>query len=382
MGNWKGYPKIPCIALRKALRPAIVLIAVFVASPSRTEIISHTGFDGLGSTYGVAQEFGHLVTMLGDDVLRELVCRVAFERYTPQSLGRALNLSREQIMPRINELRSWGLVRLIPGASGHMIVEPIPGIGERTLHRWGLKYCADGDACGRTVANPGPQKDRPEKNTADRKDAGIYPTFVGEEGDSLRFSAAIKQIDVINITDPRKIFDAGLEYPRELLLSARRSAWLDYLSPHSSDPVRIAVRALRIDAWTILRENYSLNPDGYHKWREALGKHHSKKITEILVEAGYGDEEIAETTDLITEYYWRTDGDGQDVRDVYDIVFFEYEFEELVANQPDEKVITFVRSTWKQMSQRSRDEVRRLDLSPRAEKLIDIALSSEGEVEY
>ena len=102
----------------------------------------------------VAMEIDRLAALLGDQVLRELVCRLSFQRYTPGTLASALHLPREGVVRRINVLREWGMVRSNPGPSGFPIVEANPGDGARTLRRWAYRYCPLGDGCGRPPANP------------------------------------------------------------------------------------------------------------------------------------------------------------------------------------------------------------------------------------
>ena len=45
-------------------------------------------------------EFDRLVALLGDNALRELVCRLSSERYTPASLSTALGIPEGQVMRR------------------------------------------------------------------------------------------------------------------------------------------------------------------------------------------------------------------------------------------------------------------------------------------
>ena len=127
------------------LRLAIVLTIVLAGSAARGGE-SLLGED-VASTYGVAREFDRLVALLGDDVLRDIVCRLSSERYTPARMSAALGLPEGQVLRRINVLRRWGLVRLVRRDSATTIVEPRPG-GAATLGRWAKKYCPMGDGCG------------------------------------------------------------------------------------------------------------------------------------------------------------------------------------------------------------------------------------------
>ena len=117
------------------------------AAANGQESIPGFGNDS-SSTLGVAREFDRLVALLGDDVLRDMVCRLSHQRFTPGRLSSALAMPEGQVLRRINTLRGWGLVRMVRRDSVTTIVEPLPGDGARTLRRWAAKYCAEGDTCG------------------------------------------------------------------------------------------------------------------------------------------------------------------------------------------------------------------------------------------
>lgn len=367
---------------RSVISAAILLAVVSSAKTLPADNIFPDRFGGSDGPFEVARDFDRLVALLGDDVLRELMCRVAYQRYTPRSLGRALNLPSERIMPRIDVLRGWGLARLVPSVNGPTLVEPNPGFGEETLRRWGARYCPTGDACGRPIESPDAQDKRRLVNAYGRNGGIYHSTATGEEGDSLRFGAAIDRIDAINSTDLTKIVESGRDWPREYLLSLRRSTWLDFLAPVGDDLVRIANRALHIARWKIPRKDYPEGADGYHRWRYALAKYHAEKTARILAEVGYAPDEISRVTHLIENYQMVADQDSQMLQDVASIVFFQYEFEAFAPTVPKKKLLEIVRSTLSKMSAKGRETVRGLHLSADAQLMIDDALYSEGGIEY
>ena len=133
----------------------VAAFAILVAvAPARAES-PLPAFGGPNTAFGMAREIDRLAALLGDDVLREMVCRLSYERYSPQSLGRALNQPSGQIMRRVDTLNRWGLVRMVSGGNG-MVVERLPGQGEHTLRRWADKYCGMGDSCGLSTSTPPP----------------------------------------------------------------------------------------------------------------------------------------------------------------------------------------------------------------------------------
>ena len=143
---------------------ALAFALLFVAAPAiGVEPFPRYGND-LDRGYRVPMEIDRLAALLGDEVLRDMVCRLAHERYAFGNLSSALGVPEGQVMRRINTLRGWGLVRTVSG--DHTIVEPLPGDGAQTLRRWANRYCSEGDACGVPTTNPDTQKSEKEKETA------------------------------------------------------------------------------------------------------------------------------------------------------------------------------------------------------------------------
>ena len=58
-------------------------------------------------------EFDRLVALLGDDALRDIVCRLSSQGFTPGKLSAALGMPEGQVMRRVKTLQGWGLVRLV-----------------------------------------------------------------------------------------------------------------------------------------------------------------------------------------------------------------------------------------------------------------------------
>ena len=150
---------------------AMIIFAGFLAVvPARSENLYPSNLGDPGTTYGLAGEFSQLVTLLSDETLRDIMCRLSGGRFTPGSLSSALGMPEGQILRRINTLRGWGLVRLARHNSATTIAEPLPGAGEQKLRRWADKYCGVGESCGKPFANPMAERYRErEKQSGDEK---------------------------------------------------------------------------------------------------------------------------------------------------------------------------------------------------------------------
>ena len=136
---------------------AIACLLTF-ASVKAGEFLPRHGND-FDCGYCTPMEINMLAALLGDGMLREMVCRLSYGRYTPGNLSSSIGMPEGQVLRRINTLRGWGLIRLARQNSATTIIEPLPGNGEQTLRRWAYRYCPQGNACGIPSANLNAQKD-------------------------------------------------------------------------------------------------------------------------------------------------------------------------------------------------------------------------------
>ena len=336
--------------------------------------------DGIECGYCAPMEIDRLTTLLGDEVLRDMVCRLAYQTYTPRTLSTALGLPPDRLMGRIETLQRWGVVQMVSADPLRTLVEPLPGDGVRTLRRWASRYCPLGDECGEL--KPDELRAEDGQGIPMRLGDGIpLPTAGGVER-TRRFFQTMVRIDAINLGDPTKITRDDEEWAREVFISRRRSHWLYQLAPNASDLVRIAARAQHIARWEIPRASYPTGRLGYHNWRNALAKFHAEKTAEILAEMGYANEEVARAKDLVQKKNFKLDPETQLLEDVSSIVFFEYEFTEFAATQTDEKLVNIIRKTWQKMSDPGRQAVRKLDLPLKTRELVQTALRDQRGVNY
>ena len=157
------------------MRATILMFAVLAALAQVKG--SEPPGDDFSCTHCPPVELDRLVALLGDDVLRNVVCRLSGAHYTPGRLSMALRLPEGQVLRRIDTLRGWGLVRLVRRDSVTTIVEPLPGDGARTLERWADKYCAHGESCGTAISDA-------RKKARSAKAAGGVAAATSSEDDS------------------------------------------------------------------------------------------------------------------------------------------------------------------------------------------------------
>ena len=147
---------VACIRHVPLMKKLVLALALLL---SVTPVAAGEGLPAGASGPSMAAEFDRLVAMLSDDVLRDLVCRLSYQGYTPRSLSKALHLPETQIMRRVDTLRSWGLVRMVDREWTDGLIEPVPGDGQGTLRRWTLRYCANDAQCGVNTASTPAQEE-------------------------------------------------------------------------------------------------------------------------------------------------------------------------------------------------------------------------------
>lgn len=195
------------------------------------------------------------------------------------------------------------------------------------------------------------------------------------EEDSERFQNAVRAIDAVNADDPKRESAGGVERPKELLYSERMTAWLAQLQPDASPALRLAVRAQHIARWKIPRSDYPRDRAGYRRWRSDLGRFHAETAAGILRLAGYGDEAITRTRELIEKRRLKADPECQTLEDVACLVFLEYHLDDFAVSQSEEKLVNILRRTWLKMSEQGREAALKLDLAPAPRALIEKALA-------
>lgn len=169
------------------------------------------------------------------------------------------------------------------------------------------------------------------------------------------FDKAVSLIDSANNEDPNKVTDeAGKEWPKELLYSHRMADMLERFVPDADDVARLAIRAQHIQRWKTPREDYPMDRIGYHQWRTGLYKFHGETTAELLLQAGYNEDDIKRAKKMIGKKGIKVNADSQLLEDIADLVFIEHYMLAFVEKHPEydeEKWLTIVRKTWKKMSE-------------------------------
>ncbi len=163
------------------------------------------------------------------------------------------------------------------------------------------------------------------------------------------FNQAIALFDAANALDPN--FEAGL--PKELLYAQRMSDMIGRFAPEASEVAQLAVRAQHIQRWTVPRNSYPLNKEGYHAWRIGLYTFHAETAGALMQQAGYEAAMVESVMAAVSKRGIKTNLDTQMLEDVSGLVFIEHYLLDFVAQHPEyseDKWLVIIRKTWRKMS--------------------------------
>ena len=193
--------------------------------------------------------------------------------------------------------------------------------------------------------------------------------------DESMLSKAYELFDKANAKDPNLITINGNERPKELVFAERLTAAVISLKPNASEALLLASRCQHICRWKIPRDTQPMGRAGYLKWRAGLKKFHAETSANILNEIGYATETIARVESLNQKKDLKNDPECQTIEDALCLVFLEHQFDALIANTEEEKMLSIVKKTWGKMSKQGQDKALALDFSPQAQEIISKALT-------
>ncbi len=165
-------------------------------------------------------------------------------------------------------------------------------------------------------------------------------------------------IDAANNEDPNQVSADGRQWPKERLYSNRMSDMLDRYHANADDVMKLAIRAQHIERWKSPRNAYPMDRIGYLKWRKDLYKIQANTAAKLLIQAGYGSEEVERVRNAVAKKNLKGNPDTQLLEDVTDLVFMEYYMLEFVGKHPDyseDKWVEIIQKTWNKMSDKAHD---------------------------
>jgi hypothetical protein len=131
------------------------------------------------------------------------------------------------------------------------------------------------------------------------------------------------------------------------------SEMIGRFAPDASEAVQLAVRAQHIRRWSVPRNRYPMDKDGYHAWRTGLYTFHADTAGALMREAGYDDAMIERVKKAVGKRGIKVNPDTQLLEDIANLVFIEHTMLAFAASKPEydeAKWLEIIRRTWGKMS--------------------------------
>jgi hypothetical protein len=190
---------------------------------------------------------------------------------------------------------------------------------------------------------------------------------------------AFGKFDACNAEDPNTVTVDGQQQPKELVFAKRLTEAVMLLDPDASEPLRLASRCQHICRWQVPRNTQPMGRAGYLKWRAGLKKFHAEKSAAILEVVGYDAETVQRVQELNLKKNLKTDPDCQTLEDALCLVFLGHQFDKLIADTEEEKMLGIVRKTWAKMTPRGQQAAAALNFSEQAQAVLAKALGGEAD---
>jgi hypothetical protein len=191
-----------------------------------------------------------------------------------------------------------------------------------------------------------------------------------------KLEQAFNLFDAYNQQAPVKVTWNGQDYPSEYFYALQLFEWVKKLDPQASEPLLLASRCQHIGRWEIARTTYPEGRVGYLTWRKDLSKFHAQKATEILQSLGYETNINNRVNEIILKKGLNTNNEVQTMEDALCLVFLEFQYDDLIKKQSEEKMIRILQKTWAKMSTAGKQFALSLTYSETGGELLNKALKT------
>ena len=191
----------------------------------------------------------------------------------------------------------------------------------------------------------------------------------------LKLGEVLESIDRKNAADPSHVLFDGTDYATALIEGVRAHHWVQHLRPDAPAPLLIAARGHHFRRWEIPRSSYPRSRQGYLAWRNRLYDFQAEAVAEVMEQAGYTHDAIAQAGRLLRKQDLKADADTQTYEDAVSLAFLEVRLASFMDTVTAEQLTRALHSTWRKMSESGHAAALTLTLEPRVAKVISRALT-------
>jgi hypothetical protein len=191
-----------------------------------------------------------------------------------------------------------------------------------------------------------------------------------------KLEKAFELFDDYNKQDPHQLVCNGGTYAAEYFYALQLYNWVKKLEPNASEVLQLASRAQHIGRWKSPRESYPAGKAGYLTWRKDLAKFHAQTAGELMLQAGYTQDEVNAVKHIILKENLKFDNEVQIMENALCLVFLQFQYEDFLKKHEDDNlVIRILKKTWLKMSDPGRQAALQLNYNERGKQLILKAIS-------
>lgn len=169
---------------------------------------------------------------------------------------------------------------------------------------------------------------------------------------SERLAQVLAAIDAANAADPNP--DTATGKPSALLYGERMSEQLAHLCPDASEHLQIAARGQHIERWKLPRSEFPEGRSGYLKWRQTQAANHAARVSGLMDDAGYTEEDRGRVESLLRKEGIKRNPEMQMLEDVICFVFMRFYMADFADGRDAEELGRIVSKTAKKMSPEAR----------------------------
>jgi hypothetical protein len=178
-------------------------------------------------------------------------------------------------------------------------------------------------------------------------------------------------VDAAHAADPARTPEGR---PAELVYADRMEAWLVRLVPDAPPLLRLAARCQHLERWTVPRDQFPMDRNGYNAWRRTLYRKQADRARDLLLTAGVAAEAAEEVWTWVSKTGLLRIPGTQALEDAACMVFLEHEIEGFAAKHEEysaEKMRTILQRIWRKMGPDARQAALALAMPPQIRTLLE-----------
>lgn len=192
--------------------------------------------------------------------------------------------------------------------------------------------------------------------------------------DDIKYSELTVAIDKLHSEDSVMENVDGNLLPAELVYSKRMLQILETVFPGSDNLLKISAQCQHLKRWMIVRTDFPMDRQGYHKWRRVVMNYQLDETGKLLYAYSVSETDINKILDSLKNQGAKGNSDSQVIEDTACLVFLKWYLKPFADKHEPDKVLDILRKTLRKVSEKGLNAAADIDLSKDVLILLDKAL--------